>query len=327
MPKIDSLDYYETKCADDFKHLFFSFLESQRSLDKNENSIGKDIRNYFFKFFSTKEFRAVYENMAVELANKFDISEDDFLIQSVPTPRIFRPGDHGTNWHTDYWYGHGKQSRTVWVPIKGVVTGATFSAIAKKSDNEKLVGHYEKNPDLLTKGLDLFGFEPFEVLPPTGNVAIFSSQLLHGSILNNTCYERFSFDFRFTVRSDATSTKDLKSYLSLKDGKLVSVNENIATSNFLKYICGGQVIDTAAQHILIENMSRNNGIEIIAQEAEIERFGKPMLKFHRREILNGNSQFNGIVIASKSLLSDVEVTQLNSDKEVPIYFALENTWL
>jgi len=178
---------------------------------------------------------------------------------------------------------------------------------------------------LLSESFDLQGGETYEVIPPENCVAVFSSELLHSSILNSAQTERFSFDFRFTVRDDVTSTKDLSSYLKLKDGKLVSQKRGKQTS-FLKYIRGGHQINTAAQHILIEDMSRNAGVEIISQEAEIERFGQPMLKFHLNEIHSGKSQFKGIAVASKSIL-DEEFFSLLMEKPIPIYFAMENEWI
>jgi len=107
--------------AKKFIEKFNLYLVDQRGFDLSDNTNGKDIRSLFFRFFSTKEFKGLYESIAKELAKEFDISEDEVLVQANPTPRVFRPNDHGTNWHNDYWYGHGKHSRTVWVPIKGVV--------------------------------------------------------------------------------------------------------------------------------------------------------------------------------------------------------------
>jgi len=317
--------FFQTQVAKKFIEQFNQYLIDQRGFDLSSNANGKDIRSLFFRFFSTKEFKVLYEGIAKELAKKFDISEDDLLIQANPTPRVFRPGDHGTNWHNDYWYGHGKYSRTVWVPIKGVVPGASFSVIKDLEDNKEMVSFYEQNTELLSQSFDLKGRETYEVIPPENSVAVFSSELLHSSILNTAPTERFSFDFRFTVRDDVTSTKDLSSYLALKDGKLVSQKRGQQDS-FLKYIRGGHRINTAAQHILIEDMSRNADVEIISQEAEIERFGQPMFKFHLKEIYAGSSQFKGIAVASKALL-DEEILSLLKERPIPIYFALENEWI
>ncbi len=62
-----------------------------------------------------------------ELCVKYKIPINEFVVQPVPTPRIFRPGDHGTSWHTDFWYGHGETFRTVWVPIKESVQVQPFN--------------------------------------------------------------------------------------------------------------------------------------------------------------------------------------------------------
>ena len=74
-------------------------------------------------------------------------------------------------------------------------------------------------------------------------------------------------------------------------------------------------------------MAHNNEIEITGNEAEIERYGKPMLRYHQNEIINGHSQFNGIILVSKNLLTNKEMIEFKSYGEIPIYFALENSWL
>jgi hypothetical protein len=73
-------------------------------------------------------------------------------------------------------------------------------------------------------------------------------------------------------------------------------------------------------------MSRNAGVEIISQEAEIERFGQPMFKYHLNKISKKVSEFNGIAIASRNLI-DHDVLKLINESDVPVWAALENSWL
>ena len=118
-----------------------------------------------------------------------------YLFQRTPTPRVILPGAHGTNWHCDYWYGHGKNSKTVWVPIENVVPGSTFSVIKKSEENRRLYNYYTKMPEMLTKKFDLMGVETLQVCPPKNTAAIFDTNVIHGSTKNITNLTRLSFDF------------------------------------------------------------------------------------------------------------------------------------
>ena len=144
-------EYYETSSVDEFINYFNTHINSSKKPKKLTDEKTKDVRSLFFEVFATKEFKEIYERLALELAEQFEIDPKNFLIQSTPTPRVFRPGDHGTSWHTDFWYGHGVKSKTVWVPIKNVMPGSTFSVVKNKSENSILLDFYENHPELLTK--------------------------------------------------------------------------------------------------------------------------------------------------------------------------------
>ncbi|WP_306251070.1 hypothetical protein [Parvularcula sp. IMCC14364] len=276
-------------------------------------------------FFSTSKFRKVYAQLASELCEAYAIPRGKFIIQSQPTPRIFKPESHGTSWHTDYWYGHGKEFFTAWVPLQGVVAGATFETLQSLEHNNKLLNHYTNSPELLQKDFDLLGYEPSIVLPAKEQIAVFGSTVLHASLKNKTKTTRISFDFRFGPSGDITSTKDYNNYLALDvHGDLRSrVSKH---KSFLKYIRGGKNVSTSSQHILLEACCEANQVEIIAQEAEIERYGQPMFIKHVKEIMRGESKFAGIAVGCKALI-DPENMDLVKQTRVPIYFALENTFL
>lgn len=320
----DLLQYFETSTRRQFREQFLDFC-MVRGVIANENTDRQDIRNLLFKYFNTDSFKKTYSELALELQRTFGIPSAEFLIQKVPSPRVFRPGDHGTGWHSDYWYGHGKSFHTVWVPIKGCIEGATFEAISSAKQNREILDYYEKNPNDLGKAFQLLGCSTFEVCPPDDHVAVFHSSLLHGSLENKTTTERLSFDFRFGRKNDNTSTKDMTSYLKISNGKLEQ-NSFTHSGRFLKYIRGGKGLDTTAQHILIEGCCKNRSIEIVAQEAEIERFGQPMLIKHLLEINQKASKFDGIVVASKQLI-DAQALQLIHEFKTDVYCVLENVWI
>jgi ectoine hydroxylase-related dioxygenase (phytanoyl-CoA dioxygenase family) len=321
-----NLSFFKSTCVSEFRDSFFDFAKpivDRDDLSKSTNQL----RNIFFEYFKSDIFLEIYQKFAGHINNEYNLINQKLFFQVTPTPRVFIPGAHGTNWHCDYWYGHGKNSKTVWVPIENVVPGSTFSAVKKFEDNRDLYKYYSEMPELLTKKFDLMGAETFQVCPPKNTAAIFDTNVLHGSTKNITDLTRLSFDFRFTINEDETSTKNLDEYLHYSNGKLIEPNPERKDIQFLKYICGGRGIDTKSQHMLIEASCKDLGLSLVGQEAEIERFDYPMLKFHIGEIQNKTSLFSGIVIASKRLLDDSDVLGLLSRSKVAVFFALEQEWM
>jgi hypothetical protein len=319
------INYFNTKCILEFKKSFIKFSNSVVDFD-NIPQYSIKLRNSFFEYFKSDDFKEIYQNFAKELCEYYYLNSNDILFQSNPTPRIFLPGAHGTNWHCDYWYGHGMKSKTVWVPILNDIPGATFNAVKYKNNNINLINYYNEKPYLLSKDFDLFNFEIIQVCPPEGSAAIFDSTVLHGSTKNTSNLSRLSFDFRFTVKDDDTSTKNLSDYLIYRNGKLFKPNLFNSEIKFLKYICGGRGIDTKNQHLFIETACKELGLTITGQEAEIERFDFPMLKFHIDEIINDSSPYTGLVIISKKLLND-ETFHLLVASKINVFFVLEQECL
>ena len=299
---------------------------AEHVLSKNEKDIDPlELRAVLFDFFSTNEFKDAYYKLASELSGLYGIPHRDFIIQPQPTPRASMPGQHGTSWHTDYWYGHGKDFKTVWVPLMGIVPGSTFDVVESYLENERVLNYYSNNPESLEGDFDLLGSETHQVLPDNRSAFVFDSCLLHGSPKNTSQLIRVSFDFRFGKVTDTSSSKDLSKYLKIDGSNLVPVSKSFP-GKYLKYIRGGYDLSTSIQHILIEGSTKSLSIKIAAQEAEIERHGQPMLKKHLRLIKDQTSEFTGIAVASKVLLDD-DVLSLISDSGAVVYCALEEEFL
>lgn len=317
-------EYLNSRYISEFKNHFFKHLLNL-GIDGKKTTSGNDIRSVFFSYFRSKEFKIIINKFCKELCVKYKIPINEFVVQPVPTPRIFRPGDHGTSWHTDFWYGHGETFRTVWVPIKGISPGATFQLVLSPDCNQKLVNYYSSNPELLAKEIDLLDCETMPALPPDESALIFDSNQLHSSLSNETNIERMSFDFRFGNVNDSTSNKDLSTYLKFENDTLTHRYKN-KDYKFLKYIRGSKVLDTSAQHILIEGCGKNRQMNIIGQEAEIERYGQPMLLKHINDIKDKKSKFDGIIISTEKLIDENYKKKIQSSN-VSIYFVLENKWM
>ena len=315
------LIYYRSQVLQEIRTYFCSFMQTN-NINDFHLSTGRSLRTKFIDFLADPTTRKMCASLTREIALAHGIPASTLVIQRQATPRIFRPGDHGTSVHTDYWYGHGTSYFTVWVPLTPVQEGNAFWAI-RDEHNSTLISECTKDFSLtLTDSiLKTYGYP---VLPPEDSVVVFSSQLLHGSPLNYSGATRLSFDFRFGAESDITTTKDPANFAHLLTEvgtrKLKSID--LENTRFIKYIVGGQGLSTLAQHVLIEGLAKVRGFRIAAQEAEVERFGRPVIS----EYLSGHLEkkgLGGILVASESLLP-AGIRKEAYLTSIPVFFALEN---
>lgn len=308
-----------------------AIIDIQKAFDSHMATVGVDVqtspvskvREAMFDFFGQEAFLYYYFLAAKKAADSVGLLNGRLVLQSVPTPRIFRPGSHGTSFHCDYWYGHGLSTFTVWIPMTPVERGNSFFICDAKSQDvfyDKLVST-RKFTDMESELLDFSA----PVLPDQGSAFIFHSQLLHGSPKNTSSRTRVSFDFRIGSSDDPSSTKDLSNYYHFESGQFVLPMHPLNGKKVLKYICGGEGKNTFAQHAIIEESARRYSMNISEQEAEIERYGYPMLQAYLSGAMK-NKNIEGIIIASKTII-DVDIALLASTSTLKVWCALENMFL
>ena len=238
----------------------------------------------------------------------------------------FFSGSHGTSMHCDYWYGHGDSVYTTWVPILNCIPGSTFY-----SDH-----HNSFNYDINNINFNLERFENlekkitnpnFSVLPPKDSAYIFPSSVLHASPFNNTNKTRLSFDFRISKMSDITSNKFLSGYFQYDKINAIyqPPRHPLHGKQLLKYICGGMDQDPFYQHICLDAFAKRYGLNLTDQEAEIERYGHPILE----ALLEGyelKNKYEAIIITSSKLIqkSTLEVIR---NSNLKVWSAMENKFL
>jgi hypothetical protein len=241
----------------------------------------------------------------------------------LPTARVFRPGTIGTSFHCDYWYGHGAESNTIWIPLSDLEADNSFRVCIHKNQ-DTLYREIEEKGLYVDIPEDIINdSEP--VLPKPGQAFVFSSKLLHGSPLNSSTRTRLSMDFRISSTNDPTSTKDLANYYHYGSNGFNLPRHELEGKRLLKYICGGKNKNTYLQHVLIEETAKRYKMNVAEQEAEIERFGHPIF----RKYLDGKTschKIEGLIIASKSILDDESIDFARKSGLV-VWCALENDYL
>jgi hypothetical protein len=301
---------------------YFSEKIKQNKLDKDKDSVSK-IRQFMFDFFETPSFKKLYFKIAREVICKLPHKTVEIALQQLPTPRVFRPGAIGTSLHCDYWYGHGVQAKTIWIPLSELDELNTFRILKQTNQGNP----YQEDETENIHNLDLkeFNSKSEAVLPKFGQAFVFGSKLLHGSPLNTSDRTRLSIDFRISLKGDTTSTKDLANYYQYDGNGFVIVPHGLKNKRLLKYICGGKGKNTLTQHILIEETAKRLDIGVSEQEAEIERFNYPIIRRYLSEKID-SPKIDGIIIASISILDPLIILEAKQSN-MPVWCALENDFI
>lgn len=281
------------------------------------------IKNQFFEIFKSDSFITAYHALSKQVALARYGTTSGIGVQPTPMPRIFLPGSHGTSFHTDYWYGHGLEACTVWVPIFNCFSGSTF--FSDHSNNLGIDTVHDKSIDPLSPSfISRLQSSEFEIIPPDSSCYIFSSSVLHGSTYNRTSFPRLSFDFRIAPLNDPSSNKDLSQYLLFDESSnsFALPIHPLSQKSVLKYIVGGPDTNAQLQLMLIEQVARQNSIYAVDQEREIERFDYPVL----RRIIEDDSflsKYDAIALMSKAMIPSSLLSALAKSKK-RFWFAFEN---
>jgi hypothetical protein len=228
-----SNNYYQSQAAESIQALFQEYFSKQHSGDLVSNE-DQNIRSKMFDFFKTETFRDFYFELALSVADKLGLSRDGLVLQTQPTPRVFSPGDHGTSFHSDYWYGHGETVYTIWTPLSDLEDGNTFW-ICNPDKNLYFFNELANKKGFVDIEDQLLA-NSFPALPPKGSSVIFNSKVIHGSPKNTSAKQRVSFDFRIGYANDPTSTKDLANYYRWSNGEFKHLLRSFNGKKYLKYI-------------------------------------------------------------------------------------------
>jgi len=314
--------YFSSDAVVEIQSLFRGYMY-KGGVESFDRTGGKKMRDKMFDFFESKPFLESYFKLALDVADNLGMKNNDLVLQIQPTPRVFRPGDHGTSFHCDYWYGHGTSAYTIWTPLTEVEVGNTFHLIDKVKNEPyfqsltQTNGRVEIEDELMANSV--------AALPPKGQSVVFNSKIIHGSPKNTSNKERISFDFRISSKSDVTSTKDLANYFYFDGAEFKRPQCRFGKDKYIKYICGGEEKNTAAQHMAIESVANFYNINIEAQEAEVERFGNVVFGQYLDGVAKAKG-FQGIVLASRSILSSGAIEQAKKS-DIKVYCVLENLFL
>ena len=93
----------------------------------------------------------------------------------------------------------------------------------------------------------------------------------------------------------------------------------------LKYICGGVDTDPFYQHICLDAFAKRYGLNLTDQEADIERYGHPILE----ALLKGyelKNKYEAIIITSSKLIQK-STLKVIKNSSLKVWSAMENKFI
>ncbi|MFK7967482.1 MAG: phytanoyl-CoA dioxygenase family protein [Burkholderiaceae bacterium] len=250
--------------------------------------------------------------------------------QKLPSLRLFLPGDLGTSWHTDNWYGHGQASRTFWLPLTLVEPGAGVCFINKPAYLDEIEQAMSAEQIALETVNDRCTEQGAEWPCAPGQYLSFDARTLHGSVANDSRGFRISLDFRGCQLDQSLGNKPLNNYRVVDGNEAREAAPSYADVRAVKYINGASGASAKFQHILIESYAAEHQAALVRNEAEIESLPAcPVLFAYASRKAPAADQYDALILYSTQCLprdhrTRQRLLELCRANKVSLHFALED---
>jgi hypothetical protein len=224
-----------------------------------------------------------------------------FLFQRKPGVRIHLPGTRTVQYHTDEWYGHGKDVLNCWMPLTDAFASNSLY-VASLDDSLREVGRLEAEKATMAAINDRLAKVVRPLNLPYGEVYVFSAQCVHGTEQNRTGLTRVSLDFRLLPEGGDHGTKPVAEYYrGFETGAATTGNLRAEEFRACVYLFGGEGfsrhVSNANQRLVCVSYAKTHGIQILADETEIRTMA------HHPTLLalaegSGTHRFNAVILFS-----------------------------
>jgi sporadic carbohydrate cluster 2OG-Fe(II) oxygenase len=324
-----------------FDKLFTGAIQSYLS-EENRNSKKLESLTNIHLAFSDNEMQALYQFLYrfeedphfQELYLRFiekeivpHFSGRKISVQKKPGIRIHLPNSTTVQFHTDEWYGHGRDVYNVWLPL----THATDSGSIWLADHQQSLTEAKRLEKLKLELPEINSrlqkmCRPVEMKP--GQYLFFHSKTVHGSVSNQMGYTRFSLDFRLLIDHTDAGKKSVEYYYKPieKPVKETSRTKWVGTAymdcrNGLSGKIGSQY-----QRLIIHEYARLHDICIVGDEMEIQTMS------HHPSLLRlsqGSIAENAVVLFSVDSLPAAKedrekIYKVTEENKIALFFANED---
>ena len=303
---VQILDYDQS--AFDFRNLALNYLRAELYPDLvdledihlilNKDQSVESVRQLFFDFFRTSEFQSTYHDFSASLI-KTDLTGYS-IIQKTPTIRVQFPGTLSVSFHTDEWYGHHPEARTLWVPITRLEPTNTLQFCFSDKDNKALKNQLKSDLFTLDQINELVYTKSNPVIIGYGQCISFPATCHHGTMNSKEDSTRISFDFRFVKDSDQLGTKPSTNYVAFDGNKWNPLNDHLKPLRLIMLSNYIEDVSTKNQVLFINAYCNANHHTIVGAESEIISLDyMPVLE---KYLTSQDSHYDGVAIFSKEFI-------------------------
>jgi sporadic carbohydrate cluster 2OG-Fe(II) oxygenase len=290
----------------------------------------REVEDAIYALFGRPEFQSMYDTLCAELIGTF--FSGGAAYQHTPSVRIHMPGSMSVNYHTDEWYGHGHDVRNFWMPL--VAVDGTASMYVLEEEESRRVEHDIRAARMSITEMNaaIHGFaRPLRL--EYGQIFLFNSHILHGTVVNDTARTRVSIDFRMLVDGADRGLKDPSFFV--RPGERGSADKG-APRRAGVYVGRTRGISAAIsqkyQQLICLRYAADRNLSALVLETELSTFDyRPVLW----DLVTGTylGAFETLILFSAQLLpeDDTERSRLLDDVEkrnLPLHFVCEDfVWL
>jgi len=227
-----------------------------------------------YRFLGKPAFKTAYARLGRFVVDNHFGGRAAF--QGIPSVRIHLVNQKSVQYHTDEWYGHGRDVVNYWLPLVPV-SGTNSMFVTEPGESDELTELFERGQLSMQEMNDCMRRKSQPLDMHFGQIFKFSSRLMHGSELNDTDTTRVSFDFRILpdgadrgVKSETFFVRpdDYEAALQQVENRgatkprigIVYINVNEGFTRF---------VSQKNQQLLAHKYAEDCGISVLTAETEI----------------------------------------------------------
>lgn len=219
-----------------------------------------------YDLFLAEPFIEPYDRLCREIIRE-RLGGADYRWQRIPSVRIQIPGEISVNYHTDEWYGHGRDVQNFWLPLVPV-QGTNSMFVADEIASAAITGALRAGRKSIAEMNAVARRSCTPLTMRYGEIFQFNARIVHGTEINETDCTRVSFDFRMVREGGDRGLKDASFFTG--PGPRTSAG----TLGFGMIYYGRQegLISQKYQQLLCHRYAAESGIAVQAAETELTGF-------------------------------------------------------
>lgn len=289
---------------------------------------GDDIPQVYealYSLFLTEEFQLCYGALCLKIINDYLNGKASY--QKIPSARIQTPGNRSVNFHTDEWYGHGKNIRNFWLPLVSVRDEGSMY-VADDDVSQELIKAIKREKLSVAQTNELCAPRCNSLNLDPGMVYRFHARTIHGTVVSSAETSRVSFDFRMVCDGDDRGLKDESFFIS--PGRRVSTEKASGKRIGVVYIGRpfDKILSQKYQTLITYRYAAEQEITVLVGETELSGFDyEPTLW----NLIEGTwcNQFQDLIFYSAQLLPSVFEDRMrlfseSNKRKITIHFVAED---